>query len=264
MAYERSTRQSYQKWANDVGDQSFTFDNIAPYFEKSLNFTPPDNVKRGLNATPQYDTSTLGEGGPLDITFSNYAQGIATWFQKGMAAIGINPINGFTSGELIGSSWVIGTINHTLGTRASSETAFLRPALGRPNLLVYTDTMAKKVLFQGTTAIGVQVASNGYPYTLQAGKEVIISAGAFQSPQLLMVSGIGPASVLQEYDIPVIANRPGVGQNLWDHILFGPSYRVNVQTASTLSYGQGIYIANNEFNTQQDGLLASPGGDFLG
>ena len=264
MAYERSTRQTYQKWADEIGDQSYTFDNISPYFQRSLNFTPPDNSKRGSNATPQYDTSTLGEGGYLDITFSNYAQGIATWIQKGMEAVGISPINGFTSGELIGSSWVIGTINHTLGVRESSETAFLRPALGRANLAIHIDTMAKKILFQGTTAIGVQVESSGYPYTLSANKEVIISAGTFQSPQLLMVSGIGPSSILDEHKIPVVVDSAGVGQNMWDHILFGPSYRVNVQTASALSYGDNIYAANEEFISQQDGLLASPGGDFLG
>ena len=264
MAYVRGTRQSYQKWADEVDDQSYTFDNIAQYFEKSLNFTPPVDAKRGLNATPQYNTSTLGEGGLLDITFSNYPQRIATWVQKGMEAIGILPINGFTNGQLFGSSWVIGTINHTLGTRESSETAFLRPALGRPNLVVYTDTMAKKIVFEGSRATGVQVESDGYAYNLTAGKEVILSAGTFQSPQLLMVSGIGPSATLQEYDIPVLVDLPGVGQNMWDHVLFGPSYSVNVQTASALAYDDNIFKANDEFIQQQDGLLASPGGDFLG
>lgn len=264
MAYTRGTVDTYQKWANDVGDQSYAFDNIQQYFKKSLNFTPPDISKRGANATPEYDLSTLAQGGPLDVTYSNYAQAIATWFQKGMQAIGILPQNGFTSGHLNGSSWVLATINHTTGFRESSETGFLAPALGRPNLKVYNETLAKKILFRGNTAIGVRVESDGSLFAVLAGKEVIVSCGTFQSPQLLMVSGVGPAATLRQQDIRVIADRPGVGQNMWDHVLFGPSYRVNVQTASALAFGDKLEIANEEFVEQQDGLLASPGGDFLG
>ena len=264
MAYTRGTVDSYQKWADDVGDQSYTYDNIQQYFKKSLNFTPPDIAKRGANATPQYDLSTLAQGGPLDITYSNYAQAIATWFQKGMQAIGILPQNGFTSGHLNGSSWVLATINHTTGFRESSETGFLTPALGRPNLKVYNGTLAKKILFRGNQATGVQVESEAKIFTISAGREVIVSCGTFQSPQLLMVSGVGPAATLQRHGIPVIADRPGVGQNMWDHVLFGPSYRVNVQTASALAFGNNLELANEEFTEQQDGLLASPGGDFLG
>ncbi|KAL8713854.1 MAG: hypothetical protein Q9220_001999 [cf. Caloplaca sp. 1 TL-2023] len=264
MAYNRGTVGTYQKWADEVGDQSFAFENIQQYFKKSLNFTPPDLQKRGVNATPQYDLSTLNHGGPLDITYSNYPQRISTWVQKGMQAIGILPQNGFTSGSLNGSSWVIDTINHTLGIRESSETAFLRPALGRPNLRIYNQTLAKKVLFSRDVAKGVRVDQGGHQFSVAARKEVIISCGTFQSPQLLMVSGIGPAATLKRFNISLVADRPGVGQNLWDHVLFGPSYRVNVQTSSALSKGNGLAIATQQFIEQQDGLLASPGGDFLG
>lgn len=264
MAYTRGTVDSYQKWADQVGDQSYTYDNIQPYFKKSLNFTPPDIAKRGANATPQYDLSTLAQGGPLDLTYSNYAQAIATWFQEGMQAIGILPQNGFTSGYLNGSSWVLATINHTTGFRASSETAFLDPALGRPNLTIYNETMAKRISFNGKKATGVQVESRGIEFAISASKEVIVSGGTFQSPQLLMVSGVGPAATLRQHGIPVIADRPGVGQNMWDHVLFGPSYRVNVQTSSALAFGDNLEVAGEEFVEQQDGPLASPGGDFLG
>ena len=227
MAYQRGTRESYQRWADEVGDQSYTFDKLLPYFEKSLNFTPPNNAKRGLNATPGYDASTLGAGGqPLDITFPNYALSFSTWIEKALSVVGIKPINGFTSGQLFGSAFNIATINQTTGLRESSETAFLTPALGRPNLIVYTHTLAKKVLFEKTTATGVSIDTGTQVLTLSAKKEVILSAGVFQSPQLLMVSGIGPKATLQEYGIPVIADRPGVGQNMWvskDYGDFNPS-----------------------------------------
>lgn len=222
MAYQRGTVDSYRMWADAVGDQSYTFDNLLPYFEKSLNFTPPDNSKRGLNATPEYDLPSLGPGGqPLSVTFSNYAQAFSTWAQKGLEQIGIHPINGFTSGKLFGSSYLINTIDHTTGARESSETAFLQPALGRPNLIVYDSTLARQVLFRNRTAIGVQVDTQGKIYNLSAKKEVILSAGVFQSPQLLMVSGVGPAATLKQYNIPVVADRPGVGQNMWVSISTG-------------------------------------------
>lgn len=216
MAYQRGTTESYQRWADDVGDQSYTFDAFLPYFEKSLNFTPPDSAKRALNATPSYDVKNLGKGGqPLDITFPNYSLSFSTWVEKALAVLGIKPINGFTSGKLLGSAYNIATINQTTGLRESSETAFLRPALGRPNLVVYTHTLAKKVFFEGRTATGVSVDIDGQISSLFAKKEVILSAGTFQSPQLLMVSGIGPKEILREHNIPIISDSQGVGQNMW-------------------------------------------------
>lgn len=125
MAYQRGSKGSYEQWANQVGDSSYTFDNFLPFFEKSLNFTPPTNA-RAANATPDYDAALFGPGGgPLSVTFSNYANAMSSWVQKGFAAIGINPIQGFTSGQLNGSAYVLETIEHTKQTRESSETAFL-------------------------------------------------------------------------------------------------------------------------------------------
>lgn len=215
MTYHVSTTGAYQKWADAVGDQSYALENFLPYFEKSQNFTGPNQATRFANATPSYDTSTMGEGGPVSITFPNYAQAWGTWAVKGLQAIGIKPIKGFTSGKLIGQSWSLNTIDATTQNRVSSETAFLQPALQKPNFLVYQSTLAKKILFNGQkVAVGVQVDSAGEVYTLSAKKEVIVSAGSFQSPQLLMVSGVGPAATLQKHGIPVIADRSGVGQNM--------------------------------------------------
>lgn len=217
MAYQRGTVESYGMWADQVGDQGYSWSNFLPYFEKSLNFTPPDASKRAANATPDYDTKTLGQGnGPLSVTFSNYAQAYSSWVQKGLQEIGVQPRKGFTSGQLFGSAYSVVTIESTLQTRESSETAFLQPALTNPDLTVYTQTLATKIMFDSNkVATGVQVDTAGKVYTLSASKEVIISAGTFQSPQLLMVSGIGPQSTLSQFNIPIVADRPGVGQDMW-------------------------------------------------
>jgi choline dehydrogenase len=265
MAYHRSTAGAYQLWADQVGDDSYTFENLLPYFEKSLNFTPPDNAKRGLNATPDYDISNLGNGeGPLHVTFENYALAFSTWFAKGLAQIGVLPQNGMTSGVLNGSSWSVKTINHDTGARDSSQTAFLAPALKRPNLIIYTRTLARQITFTGLNATGVTVQTETKNYHISAKKEVILSAGTFQSPQMLMVSGIGPAATLESLDIPVIANRPGVGQNMWDHILFGPSYRVNVPTSSSFGDPTFFYESIALFQNEQAGMLSNNGGDMIG
>ena len=220
--------------------------------------------KRIANSTPDYDISTLDANGPLKITYPNYAQAISTWFAKAMKAVGIMPVDGFTTGALNGSAFLVHAINHTDGDRDSSETAFLRPFLGRPNLFLFNNTLAEKIIFDGNTAKGVQVMSgnNTKSYTIFAGKEVIVSAGTFQSPQLLQVSGVGPAALLKRYGIDIVADRPGVGHGMQDHTFFGITYRVNVQTSTALSYGNNFQTAVIQFDTDQAGLLASPGGDF--
>lgn len=217
MGYLRSTKDAYAKWAKMVGDQSYTFDQWLPFFEKSLNYTPPDQTKRATNATPQYDPSSFGKGGgPLSVTFSNYAMAASSYVQKGLQQLGIKSIDGLTSGNLLGSSYVLQTIQAPTQERESSETAFLQPALSRSNLIVYQLTLGKRVVFDSKkTATGIVVSTAGEEYTLSANKEIILSAGAFQSPQLLMVSGVGPAASLSKHNIPVVADRPGVGQNMW-------------------------------------------------
>ena len=226
MAYQQGSKGSYEQWANQVGDSDYTYENFLPFFKKSLNYTSPSNA-RAANATPDYDAASFGSGGgPLSVTFSNYANAMSSWVEKGLDAIGISPIQGFTSGQLNGSSYVLETIDYTKQTRESSETAFLRPAIKSTSLKVYPSTMAKRILFNSKKkAEGVLVSSDGSEYTLSAKKEVIVSAGAFQSPQLLMVSGVGPKATLKKHNIPVVADRPGVGQNMWvsTHVFMSPS-----------------------------------------
>ena len=124
----------------------------------------------------------------------------------------MTPIPRFISGKLIGSSWGLVTVDPSTQTRDSSETAYLRPSLSRSNLFVYQSTLAKKILFDtNKNAMGLLLNTAGKACQLSASKEVIVTGGAFQSPQLLIVLGIGPAASLNKFGIPVIADRPGVG-----------------------------------------------------
>ncbi|KAK4610621.1 Patulin synthase [Fulvia fulva] len=265
MAYQRGTHGSHQVWVDRVGDDSYTFDNMLPFYEKSLNFTPPANDVRAANSTPEYDLSNLGNGqGPLKATFANYANPMSSWVQRGLEQVGLGRQQGFTSGVLNGSSYAISNIDHSTGIRETSESSFLQWAIRNSNIQVYQSTMAKKIIFDSERrATGVDCDSAGYEYTLTARREVIVSAGAFQSPQLLMVSGIGPASQLRRNSINVIADRRGVGQNMWDHVYAGPSYRVNTLTGSALGDPARMQAAVEEFLEHQAGPLSNPGGDLL-
>jgi choline dehydrogenase len=261
MAYSHSTVGAFQLWADTVGDQSYTYENVLPYYRKTMNFTIPDSATRLANATPSYNTGDVTYGGPLQVTYPAYAQSWSTWVAKGLAAIGIAPTDSFITGSLNGSAWQLNTVSHTDGHRSSSEVAYLRPVLNRSNLFLFTETMANRIIFNSQkVAQGVEVAcsNTNTTYTLSATKEVIVSAGVFQSPQLLMVSGIGPAAVLEEYDIPVIANLPGVGQGMNDHIFVPLTYPTNLTPQGTVTTE-----IEDEFNEDATGPLTNPGGDYL-
>jgi choline dehydrogenase len=153
----------------------------------------------------------------LSVIFPNYAGAFGTWVERGLAAVGMKSIDGFQSGRLIGSAYSLSTINFDRNLRESSATAFLEPELSvvDPNLIVFPLTMGKRIIFDSDKkATSVEVDTGGMKYVLNAREEVIVSAGSFQSPQLLMVSGVGPAESLDRLGIDVVSDLPGVGQNM--------------------------------------------------
>lgn len=236
----RGTADCYNKWADQVGDQSYRWEKFLPYFKKSVEYTPPNQALYTNSSVTEAPASFSQIGGPLQVSFSNFIDPFGTWVQRAFIAVGLKQIDGFNSGKLIGSAYATLTIDPKNAHRSSSESSFLQNAIrNRTTLSVYKNTLAQRILFDSNnTATGVAVTTAGtygvpsVNYTLSARKEVIISGGAFQSPQLLMVSGIGPRSTLQKYGIPCLKDLAGVGQNLWDHAIYGIAYRVNVLTAS--------------------------------
>lgn len=191
MSYVRSSAAAYQQWADMVGDDSYKFSNLLPHFKESVRLTPPNLEKRNAaNATPEYDTRVYGNGAPLDVSWNNWVDPTITWLAKAMQTVGmkINP-KGWSAGDLNGGSWVPSTIDPAHATRESAQASFLQYALANTSLQVYPHSTVTKILFNGTTTRGVRVETNGTVYKLSARKEVIVSAGTFHSPQLLMVSG---------------------------------------------------------------------------
>ena len=262
-----------QKWADEVGDQSYTWDNFLPFYQKSCNYTPYNPALYNSTILPQAPGVFDPAGGPLEVSFSNYADAFGTWAQKAFTGVGMQiQSGGLNYGVLNGSAYSTLTIDPRNGYRSSSESSFLQAALQNGTApMIYKNSLARKILFNGTTAIGVLVTTAGpygippLNYTLTARKEVIVSAGTFQSPQLLMVSGIGPQATLQQYGIQVLKDLAGVGQNMWDHVLFGANRRVNVLTASA-SLNSPIAAAKGvaQFRANGSGSLAAFGAGYYG
>ncbi|KAL9579531.1 MAG: hypothetical protein Q9212_005058 [Teloschistes hypoglaucus] len=268
LAYHRGTNGSYQQWAEEVQDNSYLYQNFLPYFQRSCHLTPPDLAKRyPTNGTVDYNPAAFNNsiGGPLQVSWANWADPIGTRAKLAFMKAGIRPIKGFDSGNLMGSSWVAQTLNPTNAHRSSSQTSYLDQAIQNSSIVVYTQTLGQKVLFdRNKTANGVSVKTAGVTYTLRARKEVILSAGVFQSPQLLMLSGVGPAETLRKYNISIVSNLPGVGQNMWDQPFWSVAFRVNVDTASRLGKDP-LYAAQaaKDYLANQTGPLTSVAG-FLG
>ncbi len=202
MAYVRGHRSDYDRWAA-AGLQGWSYAEALPYFRKQESWEAGGDAFRG------------GEG-PLTTRRSRYddplvAASIAAGVQAGHAE---NP--DYNGAEQEGVGLMQSTIRG--GRRCSAARAYLHPALKRPNLTLHLQAQALRVLFEGTRAVGVEYLRGGQVHALRARKEVILSAGVALSPQLLMLSGIGPAADLARHGIAVRADLPQVGQNLRDHV----------------------------------------------
>lgn len=219
-----------------VGDATYTFNSLKPFFQKFVQFNAPDDL-HPANASALTDIAAFSNhGGPLQVSYPSWANAISSWFENSLRSFGFGfkPVNGFTDGNILSYAYISQT-STTTQVRSTSESSFLREAFEEANnLYIYKSTVASKILFDGTKAIGVTVDTAGQAYDLSANEEVISSAGAFRSPQLLAVSGIGTSNTLSTNGITPIKALAGVGQNLWDHIIFGPAYCVNLTTHSRL------------------------------
>lgn len=251
------------KWAELVDDTSYSFNETLKYFRRTVSFFPPDRQSTRPD-TPYNQSAFDARGEPLHVSYPRYAMPFSTWARQGLSAVGIEEIDGLDSGMLMGHQFCAMTIRPTDETRSSSDAAFFHFARNVGTISVYQRTQAQKILFDRRhRASGVKVRGI-WGYTLRAKHEIILSAGAFQSPQLLMLSGIGPKDVLRQHGIEVIAELPGVGQNMWDHVFFGPSYPVSVKTFAWLAqhpFGLASQLA--KYLLFHDGMLTNPSTDYL-
>ena len=206
MLYVRGNRNDFDNWAYNMGCPGWSFADIFPYFLKAEDNRDPYYAYNGYHST----------GGPLTVETPPDPTPVARVWNDAGRQMGyrVGDLNGkFQTGFMLPQ----GTIRR--GARCSTAKAYLRPARKRPNLTVITFAHVTKILFNHQRrAIGVDFVRFGQASTVLANKEIILSAGAVNSPQILMLSGIGPAEHLIKHKIKVISDLPGVGRNLMDHI----------------------------------------------
>ncbi len=210
MIYMRGQARDYDLW-RQMGNPGWSWAEVLPYFRKSEDFF------RGAD-------EWHGVGGEWRVEEPRVRWPILDAFREAAAEIGIPKIDDFNRGDNEGCSYF--HVNQKNGVRWSTAKAFLKPAMGRPNLEVLTHARAKRLLLEGRRVTGVEFWHHGELRRVVADIEVILAAGAIGSPQLLQVSGIGPAALLREHGIEVVHELPGVGENLQDHLQIRPVYRV--------------------------------------
>jgi choline dehydrogenase len=201
MMYVRGNRADYDHWAS-LGNDGWSFDEIYPYFLKS------ERNSRGAS-------NWHGAKGLLDVTDPLAPHPYSLAFVEAAAELGHARNDDFNGARQDGTGLFQRTIKGK--TRCSTARAFLHPARARTNLHVMTDAEVTRIVFDGKRAEGVRYVKNEITQEASARREVILCGGTINSPRLLMLSGIGPADHLQSLGIPVLADLPGVGQNLQDH-----------------------------------------------
>ena len=205
MAYVRGHKEDFNDWAK-LGNKGWGYDDVLPYFVKSEN-------------NEQINNKYHGKGGELNVTFAKqYKTPLADAFVKGCIEKGIQENKDYNGAEMEGAGLFQFTIKEA--KRHSTASAFLKPANGRKNLTVITKAHTNKIIIENNKAIGVEYITGKKSEKVYCNKEVIVSAGSFGSPQILMLSGIGDAAELKKVGIPVIKDLPGVGKNLQDHLFY--------------------------------------------
>ena len=208
MMYVRGNHHDYNHWQS-LGNPGWSYQGVLPYFKRS------EHQQRGAS-------DYHGADGELSVTDIMAPAEVSHRFIDACVAKGYDYNPDFNGAQQEG----VGSYQLTVkdGKRHSASAAFLLPILQRPNLTVTTGALVTRLLFEGTHAVGVEYLHEGTFHQVRANQEVILSAGAFDSPKLLLLSGVGSADYLQAMGIPVVAALPGVGQNLQDHILVSVVY----------------------------------------
>ncbi|MEW2383581.1 GMC family oxidoreductase N-terminal domain-containing protein [Micromonospora sp. NPDC047707] len=258
MIYIRGHRSDFDGW-----DQpGWRYDELLPYFKRS------EDNERG-------ESAYHGVGGPLAVSEGRARNPMSAAFVAAAQEAGFGANDDFNGAEQDGFG--LFQLTQRDGRRCSTATAFLHPAADRPNLTVETNLQVHRVLVENGRAVGVVGQRLGEDVEIRAEREVVLSAGAYNSPQLLMLSGIGPAALLTALGLPVVLDQPQVGQNLQDHVLvpliYAHSHPVSLLAADTpehleqfMTEGRGPLTSNGPeaggFVRIRDGLPA-PDVEFL-
>jgi choline dehydrogenase len=218
MAYVRGSRYDFDEWAS-LGNKGWSYQEVLPYFMRS---------EHNENLNGRYH----GKDGPLHVSYCREPSPLGAQFVKACAETGMAENGDYNGEEQVGAHMLQFTIRN--GVRQSTAAAFLKPALRRRNLKVFTGCHVSRIVIQYDQAMGVEFIRNNATETVACNKEIIVSAGAFQSPQVLMLSGLGDRDELVRAGIEVRKHLPGVGKNLQEHVWSGVSCLSGIPTGNTV------------------------------
>ena len=209
MMYSRGHRYDYDLWAS-LGNTGWSYDECLPYFKKAENNEVHHNEYHG-------------QGGPLNVANLRSPSKLVERYLSACESIGVPRSADINGAEQFGATYT--QVTQRDGERCSAAKAYLTPHLSRSNLTVLTKATTHKVLFEGKRAIGVEFGLKGKCFQIKCNREVMLSAGAFGSPQVLLLSGVGAKADLDKHNIEQVHELPGVGENLQDHIDLVHSYK---------------------------------------
>ncbi|MGX4769884.1 GMC family oxidoreductase [Bradyrhizobium guangdongense] len=242
--YNRGQRMDFDTWAQ-MGNRGWSYADVLPYFRRL--------EKRVGEGEALY----RGREGSLTVTTMDWRDPLCEAFMEGAVSLGIPRNPDYNGKTQEGVSYCQRTINN--GLRVSGATAFLKPAMKRPNVHVHTHAHATEIIFEGKRAVGVRYMKGGRggtPVEVRANKEVILSGGTYNSPQLLQLSGIGSPDLLQQHGIAVRHALP-VGEGLQDHYAPRTVARVkDIKTINELRRGWRLWVEAMKWATQRKGLLS--------
>ena len=223
MLYVRGQATDFDRWRRE-GCEGWAWSEVLPYFRRA------ENQQHGA-------CEFHGAGGPLHVADQRDGHPVSDAVIAACEQAGIPRSRDINGPSQEGAAWFQVTQKH--GRRDSTAVAYLNPVRRRTNLRIQTHALATRILFSGRRATGVEILRDGVKRVLHAKREIILAAGAINSPQLLQLSGIGPGGLLAQYGIPVINDAPGVGANLQDHYMAGLRYRLKPGTPSLNAQSRG-------------------------
>lgn len=269
MYLTKGNQKDFDAWEALNPGSDWNWDSMAKYMAKAETYTPPtqDNIQQ-FNIT--YDMSVHGTSGPVHLSYPNFFPSEVDMWMPTLNAVGLATPKDPASGDFTGSFIITSSINPDTQERSYSKNAYIdgTQAANNTNLVILPGQQVTRVLFDSTsppaqgqnlTAIGIEFASdsNAPRVTVNATREVILCAGTIGSPQLLQVSGIGPAALLKSNGITTLVDLPGVGENLQDHIATQIVYATGTMTGDELGW-------NSTFQQEQQQLYQDSKTGFYG
>ncbi|KAI0191928.1 putative choline dehydrogenase [Astrocystis sublimbata] len=235
MTWNRASRGDYDAW-RELGCEGWGWDELLPYFKKSEQFHIPDEENQKTNSI-YFDEQALGNSGPVQIHYaSEYSSSHAHWHDT-MRNLGVATNKAHLSGSNTGAWTNLGSIDPVTGTRSYATTAYYLPHASRPNLHLLTEARVAEIILEEDedgeyAANGVRFQREGQSFEVCASREIILSAGTVQSPQLLEVSGIGDPEVLAKAGVAVKVRNPNVGESLQEHMMAAMIFEVDPTLAT--------------------------------